>query len=160
MIRLQGSHISVNPAVKLWVKQQSNCSRLHEKEKKNKTKQNTLHPISIPNDFRPPPCLDPWPLNLCLAASTLSCGAWDSAELRGRGLFSQLEAAACLKGPPAPDLLPSSRLVVCAFVRGCRGGGVFSQVHARANVLHKIITQTRRQTNKPCMTQCQPPADS
>lgn len=127
--------------------------------KRKKPKQNTLHDISIANDFRPPPCLDPWPLNLCLAARTLSCRAWDSAELQGRGLFNRLETAACLQGPPTPDLLPSSRLVVHAFVWGLRGG-VFPQVHARANVFNKIIIQTLRQTNKPCMTQCQPPADS
>lgn len=95
------------------------------------------HNISIPNGFRNPHHLNPWPLDHCLLGTPLSCRAWD------RGSSARLQAPAVRSAwngslsqyphPPPPSAPPADWFTPpCLWMRACR---VSSQVHARANIL-------------------------
>lgn len=83
-----------------------------------------LHDISIPNDFRHPRHLHPWPSDHCILHTPLSCRAWDRGR-QGWRLFNRLEMAACPRTPLPPPHPSSSRLVHTPLF-GEEGAGLLS----------------------------------
>lgn len=114
----------------------------------------TLHNISIPNDFRHPRRLDPWPSDHCLLNRPLSCRAWDRggrAELQGRRLFKRLEMAACLRTPSSqpPPLAADWCTPLCL---GRTGVGLLSGTCPGEHPPLPALKQTDRHTDRLCMT--------
>ena len=109
----------------------------------------TLHIISIPNDFRHPRHLDPWPSDHCLLNRPLSCRAWDCggwAELQGRRLFNRLEMAACLRTPSSQPPPPAADWCT-PLCLGRTGAGLLSGTCPGEHPLPAF-----KQTDRLCMT--------
>lgn len=151
------SNLSVKPAVKLWVKTAVQLFQtLLKQNNQNKTHCMTLASL-MTSDPRLALIPDPWIFVLQLELS--AAGHETQLSCRVGGCSISWKQQLVFKVPLPQTFSPAADWWFVPLF-GAKGGGVFPQVHAQANVLHKIIIQTLRQTNKPCMTQCQPPADS